>query len=46
MNVNKSPQVKSKYQSKLIALIATLEYINKNKKNITNPISFIALIAT
>ncbi|WP_234932163.1 plasmid maintenance protein, partial [Borreliella garinii] len=29
---NKSPQVKSKYQSKLIALIATLEYINKNKK--------------
>ncbi|WNZ74044.1 plasmid maintenance protein [Borreliella garinii] len=32
MNVNKSPQVKSKYQSKLIALISTLEYINKNKK--------------
>ncbi len=32
MKVNKSLQIQSKYQHKLIALIATLEYINKNKK--------------
>ncbi|MBB6043494.1 plasmid maintenance protein (plasmid) [Borreliella yangtzensis] len=32
MKVNKSPQTKSKYQHKLIALIATLEYVNKTKK--------------
>ncbi|WP_418905290.1 plasmid maintenance protein (plasmid) [Borreliella turdi] len=32
MKVNKSLQIKSQYQHKLIALIATLEYINKNKK--------------
>ncbi|WP_418453971.1 plasmid maintenance protein [Borreliella lusitaniae] len=32
MRVNKSPQIRNKYQHKLIALIATLEYINKNKK--------------
>ncbi|MCR8906756.1 plasmid maintenance protein [Borreliella burgdorferi] len=32
VKVNKSLQIQSKYQHKLIALIATLEYINKNKK--------------
>ncbi|WLN25877.1 plasmid maintenance protein (plasmid) [Borreliella valaisiana] len=32
MKVNKYPQTKSKYQYKLIALIATLEYVNKTKK--------------
>ncbi|WP_418906318.1 plasmid maintenance protein (plasmid) [Borreliella tanukii] len=32
MKVNKSPQTKSKYQHKLITLIATLEYVNKTKK--------------
>ncbi|SCW41559.1 hypothetical protein SAMN02983004_01019 [Borreliella japonica] len=32
MKVNKSPQTKSKYQHKLIALIATIEYVNKIKK--------------
>ncbi|XOU12920.1 plasmid maintenance protein (plasmid) [Borreliella americana] len=32
MKVNKSLHIQSKYQRKLIALIATLEYINKNKK--------------
>ncbi|WP_421136413.1 hypothetical protein [Borreliella burgdorferi] len=46
MKVNKSLQIQSKYQHKLIALIATLEYINKNKKNTINLIFFIILIAT
>ncbi|WP_421115115.1 hypothetical protein QIA45_05200 (plasmid) [Borreliella andersonii] len=46
MKVNKPLQTKSKYQRKLITLIATLEYINKNKKNRINLIFFIALIAT
>ncbi|ACN53141.1 hypothetical protein BSPA14S_J0022 (plasmid) [Borreliella spielmanii A14S] len=32
MQVNKPLQIQSKYQHKLIVLIATFEYINKNKK--------------
>ncbi|MCD2332724.1 plasmid maintenance protein [Borreliella americana] len=32
MTVNKSQQINGKYQHKLITLISTLEYVNKNKK--------------